>query len=108
MLFLHVPVVKNHFILLTLLNESSKPTGGLNRRDKFQICCIDLYLIRFLVYSAVIHMFFVNFVGLPEFHRSGTVLNIRSPDTTSCVIYIMHLSMLSPRVEGAGYPREID
>ena len=71
---------------------SLRQLNSPNSRDKFQICCINFYLIRFLVNSAVIRMFFVNFAGLPELRISTTLLHIRSPDAVSCVIYIIRPS----------------
>ena len=41
---------QNKFASLQQLNSP-------NSQDKFQICCIDMYLIRFLVRFAVFHMF---------------------------------------------------
>ena len=32
---------------------------------------------------------FENFADLPEFHGTMTALNIRSPDNTSCIMYII-------------------
>jgi len=51
--------------------------------NKFQICCTDMYLIRFLPNFAVFFMFLWilrDFTDLPEFHGSMTTRNIRSPD----------------------------
>ena len=50
--------------------------------NKFQICCTDMYLIRFLPNFAVFFMFLwilQDFADLPEFHGSTTARNIRSP-----------------------------
>ena len=54
-----------------------------NSRDKFQICCTDMYLIRFLANFGVFCTFLWisrDLAGLPEFRGSTTVPNIRSPD----------------------------
>ena len=50
--------------------------------NKFQICCTDMYLIRFLPNFVVFFVFLwisLDFADLPEFHGSSTVRNIRSP-----------------------------
>ena len=47
-----------------------------NSRDKFQICCIDLYYFDKISseFCSILN-FFVNFAGLPEFLGSVTTLN---------------------------------
>ena len=53
-----------------------------NCQDKFQICCIDIYVIKFLANFAVVSVFLwisQDFVDLPEFRGSATLQNIRSP-----------------------------
>ena len=50
--------------------------------NKFQICCTDTYLIRFLPNFAVFFVFLGisrDFADLPEFRGSATARNIRSP-----------------------------
>ena len=50
--------------------------------NKFQICCTDMYLIRFVLNFTVFFMFLWiswDFVDLPEFRGSATARNIRSP-----------------------------
>ena len=50
--------------------------------NKFQICCTDTYLIRFLPNLAVFFVFLWisrDFADLPEFRGSATARNIRSP-----------------------------
>ena len=50
--------------------------------DKFQNCCTDMYLIRFLPNFAVFYVFLWisrDFADLPEFRGSATARNIRSP-----------------------------
>ena len=92
---LHLVVLGGSLIVVMKFQHkfaSLRQLNSPNSRDKFQICCIDFYLIRFLVNSAVIRMFFVNFAGLPEFRISTTSLHIRSPDAVSCVIYIIRPS----------------
>ena len=54
---------------------SLRQLNSPHSRDEFQICCIDMYLIRFLVNFETFCIFFVNFVGLPEFLGSATALN---------------------------------
>ena len=61
--------------------------------NKFQICCTDMYLIRFLPNFAVFFVFLWitrDFADLPEFHGSATARNIRSPVfiRTSCYSHI--------------------
>ena len=61
--------------------------------NKFQICCTDMYLIRFLPNFAVFCVFLWisrDFADLPEFHGCATARNIRSPGTmnSSSVIYL--------------------
>ena len=54
--------------------------------DKFQNCCIDMYLIRFLPNFAVFCMFLWisrDFADLPEFRGSATAQNIRSPSSNN-------------------------
>ena len=60
------------------LREINSP----NSWNKFQICCTDMYLIRFLPNFVVFFVFLWisrDFVDLPEFHGSVTAQNIRSP-----------------------------
>ena len=57
----------------------------LNSPNKFKICCIDMYFLRFLANFAG----FRGLPGLPEFRGSAPALNIKSPATMSCVIYII-------------------
>ena len=50
--------------------------------NKFQICCTDMYLIRFLPNFGVFFVFLWisrDFVDLPEFRGSATARNVRSP-----------------------------
>ena len=71
---------------------SFRQLNSPNSWHKFQICCTDMYLIRFLANFAVFRTFLWiswDFAGLSEFHDSETALNIRSPDTMSCFIYII-------------------
>ena len=92
---LHLVVLGRSLIVVMKFQDrfaSLRQLNSPNSCDKFQICCIDFYLIRFLVNSAVICMFFVNFAGLPEFRISTTSLHTRSPDTVNCVIYIIRPS----------------
>ena len=61
--------------------------------NKFQICCTDMYLIRFLPNFAVFFVFLWitrDFADLPEFHGSATARKIRSPVfiCTSCYSHI--------------------
>ena len=56
--------------------------NGPNSWDKFQICCTDMHLIRFLPNCTVLCVFcwiLRDFTDLPEFHSSATAQNIRSP-----------------------------
>ena len=85
---LHISVTKfqDRFASLWQVNSSSS-------WDKFQKCCTDMYLIRFLPNFAVFCMFLWilrNFVDLREFRAFATAQNIRSPDTmnSSSVIYL--------------------
>ena len=60
------------------LREINSP----NSWNKFQICCTDMYLIRFLPNFVVFFVFLWisrDLVDLPEFHGSATAQNIRSP-----------------------------
>ena len=61
--YLHVSVTKYQDKFASLCQVNSP-----NSWDKFQICCTDMCLIRFLL----------NFVDLPEFCGSVTAQNIRS------------------------------
>ena len=82
---LHLVVLGCSLIVMMKFQDrfaSLRQLNSPNSCDKFQICCIDFYLIRFLV----------NFAGLPEFRISTTLLHTRSPDTVSCVIYIIRPS----------------
>ena len=50
--------------------------------NKFQICCTEMYLIRFLPNFTVFFVFLWiswDFADLPEFRGSATAWNIRSP-----------------------------
>ena len=76
-LCLHVSVMKfwHKFASLRQVNTPSS-------WDKFQNCCTDMYLIRFLPNFAVFCVFLWiswDFTDLPEFRRSATARNIRSP-----------------------------
>ena len=60
-----------------------------NGQDKFQIMMYQhVFDVISSKFCSVSHVF-VNFAGLPEFRSPVTTLNIRSPDTMSCVIYII-------------------
>ena len=70
-----IVVFQDKFASLQQLNS---PNG----QDKFQICFIDIYLIRFLINFAVFCVFLRilrDFADLPEFRGSATAQNIRSP-----------------------------
>ena len=61
--------------------------------DKFQNCCTDIYLIRFLPNFTVFCVFLWisrDFAALPKFRGSATARNIRSPvyrfKNKSCVV----------------------
>ena len=60
---------------------SLRQVNSPNSWDKFQICCTDAYLIRFLPNFPVFCVFLWisrDFANLPEFHGSATAWNIRS------------------------------
>ena len=76
--FLHISVTKfqDKFASLQQVNSPY-------RWNKFQICCTDMYFIRFLPNFAVFFVFLwisQDFAHLPEFRGSTTEQNIRSPD----------------------------
>ena len=74
-----VVVVKFQDIVASLQQLDSPKS-----QDKFQICCIDMYLIRFLANFVVFYVFLWilrDFADLPEFCGSASLLNIRSPGT---------------------------
>ena len=84
---LHVSVTKfwHKFASLQQINTPSS-------WDKFQNCCTDMYLIRFLTNFAVFCMFLwisQNVVDLPEFRSSTTARNIRSPDITTLTLLLL-------------------
>ena len=61
---------------------SLRQVNSPNSWNKFQICCTDMYLIRFLPNFAVFFVFLWisrDFMDLPEFRGSATAWNIRSP-----------------------------
>ena len=75
---LHLVVLGRSLIVVMKFQDrfaSLRQLNSPNGHDKFQICCINFYLIRFLVNSAVIRMFFVNLALLPEFRISTTSLH---------------------------------
>ena len=74
---LHVSVTKFQDTFARLQQVNSP-----NSWNKFQICCTDMYLIRFLPNFAVFFVFLWisrDFADLPEFRGSATARNIRSP-----------------------------
>ena len=78
---LHVSVTK-FWHKFTSLRQVNTPSSW----EKFQNCCTDMYLIRFLPNFAVFCVFLwisPDFADLPEFRGSATARNIRSPDTSS-------------------------
>ena len=70
---------------LASLQQVSNP----NSQDNFQICCADLYLVRFLANFVGFRVFFVNFADLLEFHGSATARNIRRPVKTIKIMTIL-------------------
>ena len=64
---------------LASLQQVSSP----NNQDNFQICCADMYLVRFLANFAGFRLFLWisrDFADLLEIRGSATARNIRSPD----------------------------
>ena len=79
---LHVSVTKfqDKFASLRQVNSPY-------RWNKFQICCTDMYLIRFLPNFAASYVSLWisrDFADLPEFCSSATTRNIRSPNKQGC------------------------
>ena len=75
---LHVPVTKFQDKFANLRQVNSPYSW-----NKFQICCTDMYLIRFLPNFAVFFVFLWisrDFADLPQFRGSATARNIRSPE----------------------------
>ena len=88
---LHVSVTKfqDEFASLRQVNSP-------NSWAKFQICCTDMYLIRFLpnfVVFCVLLWLLQDFADIPEFHGSATAQNIRSPvyNKTKHFLYLPRL-----------------
>ena len=74
---LHVSVTKFQDKVASLRQVNSPYSW-----NKFQICCTDTYLIRFLPNFEVFFVFLGisrDFADLPEFRGSATARNIRSP-----------------------------
>ena len=62
---------------------SLQQVSSANSQDNFQICCADMYLVRFLANFAGFRMFLWisrDFTDLLEIRGSATAQNIRSPD----------------------------
>ena len=81
---LHVSVTKfwHKFVSLRQVNTPSS-------WDKFQNCCTEMYLIRFLPNFTVFCVFLWisrDLADLPEFRGSTTARNIRSPVTIGLVL----------------------
>ena len=92
---LHVSVTKFQDKFASLQQVNSP-----NSWNKFQICCTDIYLIRFLPNFAVFCVFLwisQDFTDLPEFRGSATAWNIRSPDYT--VYMYMYISTISVHLQ---------
>ena len=88
---LRVSVTKFQDEFASLWQVNSRNSWG-----KFQICCTDMYLIRFLPNFVVFCVFLWlsrDFTDLPEFHGSAAVQNIRSPvcNKTKCFLYLRRL-----------------
>ena len=60
-----------------------------NGQDKFQIMMYQHVFDKISSKFCSVSHVFANFAGLPEFCSPVTMLNIRSPDTMSCIIYII-------------------
>ena len=76
-----------HFSLTKFQDKfaSLQQVNSPNSWKKFQICCTDIYLRRFLPNFAEVCMFLWisrDFADLPEFRGSVTTRNIRSPVNT--------------------------
>ena len=79
---LHLVVLGRSLIVVMKFQDrfaSLRQLNSPNSRDKFQICCIDFYLIRFLVNSAVIRMFFVNFAGVTWISHLHNLVTYQKP-----------------------------
>ena len=79
-----------------LLFEQQYIPDSPNSWAKFQICCTDMYLIRFLPNFVVFCVFLWlswDFADLPKLHGSATARNIRSPvyNKTKCFLYLPRL-----------------
>ena len=63
-----------------------------NTWNKFQICCTDIYLIRFLPN-------FTYFACFCEFRGSVTAQNIRNPDNVPSIVFLTVAQWCYPNVE---------